>query len=124
MFVIEDKAPGRFIDFYTLSAMAFRKDGLPQQQAKKLPHYPVPAATISRLAVDLSRQGQGYGESLLFDAFRRIVLVSESMGFHAVVVDALNSGAANFYRNFSFLSFQSPPNRLYLPLATILKLDL
>jgi len=45
--------------FYCLSATNVAREGLPPQQAKRLPHYPVPAALLGRLAVDEHFKGQG-----------------------------------------------------------------
>ena len=57
--------------YYTLSAASFKKEDLPAEIAKKLPHYPVPAAILGRLAVDQSSHGQGLGKFLLMDCVSR-----------------------------------------------------
>ena len=74
--------------FYALSATSFAKTGLPASQAKRLPHYPVPAVLIARLAVDRDAQGRGLGEHLLMDALNRIVLAGQTIAMHAVWSDA------------------------------------
>ena len=55
--------------YYTLSATSIGKENLPDTEAKHLPHYPIPAALLGRLAVHRSHQGQMLGKYLLFDAF-------------------------------------------------------
>jgi len=76
--------------YYTLSAASFEKNDLPIDLAKRLPHYPVPAAVIGRLAVDLRSQGCGLGEALLLDAIHRVVRAGDTIGVYAIVVDALH----------------------------------
>lgn len=107
------------VGYYSLSAASVRKEGLPEAQARRLPHYPVPAALIGRLAVDIRVQGQGLGAHLLMDALYRIHNASQVLAVHAVVVEARDGAAAGFYGKFGFLPFQETPRRLFLPLATI-----
>ena len=118
VFVAVDPPPHRIAGYYTLSALSFEKDDLPAQLAKRLPHYPVPAAIIGRLAVDTGSQGQGLGEFLLLDAIARIVRASDAMGVYAIVVDALHERASAFYEQYGFVPFPSTPLRLFLPLKT------
>jgi GNAT superfamily N-acetyltransferase len=60
--------------YYTLSAASITMADLPEQQTRKLPHYPVlPAALIGPLAVDRLYQRQKLGAALLFDAIARAI---------------------------------------------------
>ena len=124
VFVTMGDRPGEIVGYYTLSAASFEKDDLPKELAKRLPHYPVPAAVIGRLAIDLRSQGHGLGETLLLDALRRVVRASDAIGVYAVVVDALHDRASAFYERYGFRSFPSSPRRLFLPLQTFEKLGL
>ncbi|MFZ5790515.1 MAG: GNAT family N-acetyltransferase [Pseudomonadota bacterium] len=108
--------------YYSLSATSFRKTSLPAAEAKRLPHYPVPAALLGRLAVDRRQQGQGLGEHLLMDAFDRLHLASLTLAVQAIVVDAYDAGAAAFYRRYGFRPFLDDDRRLFLPMATIRQL--
>jgi GNAT superfamily N-acetyltransferase len=94
VFVLVGDAPGRVQGYYTLSAANFEKDELPPELAKRLPHYPVPAAVLGRLAIDQSYQGRGLGETLLMDAIRRTLHASEAMAVYAIIVDAKNETSA------------------------------
>jgi GNAT superfamily N-acetyltransferase len=76
--------------------------------------YSVPAMLIARLAVDRSRQGQGLGRSLLVDALQKLAQVGGSVGFEVVVVDAIDDGAASFYRRHGFVAFGEDRHRLSL----------
>ena len=124
VFVASGEPPERIAGYYTLTAASFEKDDLPAEVARRLPHYPVPAAVIGRLAVDLRSQGSGLGEVLLLDAIHRIVRAGDTMGVYAVVVDALHERAGAFYERYGFLTFPSRPLRLYLPLRTFEQLGL
>ena len=124
VFVAPGEPPERIAGYYTLTAASFEKDDLPAEVARRLPHYPVPAAVIGRLAVDLRSQGSGLGEVLLLDAIHRIVRVGDTIGVYAVVVDVLHERAGAFYERYGFLPFPSQPLRLYLPLRTFEQLRL
>lgn len=107
------------LGYYSLSAANFRKDGLPEAQARRLPHYPVPAALLGRLAVDESAKRQGLGAHLLMDALHRVLLASEVLAVQAVIVEARDESAAAFYRKYGFIPFTGEGRRLFLPMATI-----
>lgn len=124
VFVVTRDPSQRITGYYTLSAASFEKGDLPDELAKRLPHYPVPAAVIGRLAVDLRSQGTGLGEALLLDAIHRIVRASDTIGVYAIVVDALHDRASAFYEKYGFVPFPSQPLRLYLPLRTFQQLGL
>ncbi len=124
VFVALGDAPETIAGYYSLSAASFERDALPPALAKRLPHYPVPAAILGRLAVDREHQGRGLGEILLLDALRRVIRASASLAIHAVVVDAKNNGAAAFYARYGFQAFNSEQRRLFLPLETFGKLGL
>lgn len=124
VFVALGDAPGSIAGYYSLSAASFAKDALPPDLAKRLPHYPVPAAVLGRLAVDRTRQGRGLGEMLLLDAIRRVVRASVTIAVYAIVVDAKNAPAQAFYERYGFRAFSGQPRRLFLPLETFEKLGL
>ena len=124
VFVASGEPSERIAGYYTLSAASFEKDSLPTDLARRLPHYPVPAAVIGRLAVDVRNQGSGLAETLLLDAIHRIVRAADAIGVYAVVVDALHDRASAFYERYGFLPFPSQPLRLYLPVRTFEQLGL
>ncbi len=54
--------------------------------------------------------------------FRRLQLVlahADEIGAFAVVVDAIDDRAAQFYVRYGFQAFRTRPTRLFLPLATV-----
>jgi ribosomal protein S18 acetylase RimI-like enzyme len=124
VFVALGDAPEKIAGYYGLSAASFEKDELPPRLAKRLPHYPVPAAILGRLAIDGACQGRGLGETLLLDAIRRVVRASATLAVYAIVVDAKNDRAVEFYERYGFRAFASEKRRLFLPLETFEKLGL
>ncbi len=117
-------SPAQIAGYYSVSAASFQKNELPAASAKKLPHYPVPAAVIGRLAVARKHQGRGLGGMLLVDAIRRVVRASATIAVYAIIVDAKNERAQAFYERYGFRAFASQPRRLFLPLETFERLGL
>lgn len=121
IFVAIEHGRGALAGYYTLSAASFSRERLPEALAKRLPHYPVPAAIIGRLAVAQVHQGRGLGTLMLADAVKRVLRASESLAIHALVVDAKNDRARAFYERHGFASFIDLSSRLFLPLDTAMK---
>ena len=124
VFVALGKSSDGIAGYYSLSAISFEKEKLPATLSKRLPHYPVPAALLGRLAIDRTEQGRGLGEMLLLDALHRVVRASAAIAVHAVVVDAKNERARAFYERYGFQALTDEPRRLFMPLETIEKLRL
>jgi GNAT superfamily N-acetyltransferase len=124
IFVLPGGAPETIAGYCSLSAASFERADLSEAQAKKLPHYPVPAPILSRLVVDRRYQGRGHGETLLPDAVHRVVRAGSAVAIYAVIVDALNDAAARFHARYGFVPFASDPQRLVLPLDTFVKAGL
>jgi GNAT superfamily N-acetyltransferase len=122
VFVAVQDGAGAICGFYALGAANFQRDKLPAAQAKRLQHYPVPAALLGRLAVDEAWQGKGLGAFLLMDALHRVLLASQTLAVHAVIVDARDETAAAFYRKYGFVPFADEGLRLFLPMSTLRQL--
>lgn len=105
--------------YYTLSATSIGKENLPDTEAKRLPHYPIPAALLGRLAVDRNHQGQMLGKYLLFDAFHRVLQAAETLAVYALIVDSKNENAQAFYLRHGFLRFPNTPSCLFIPVETL-----
>jgi hypothetical protein len=97
--LIDSERPSQILGFYTLSAASLAFERLTEADRKGLPAYPVPAVRIGRLATSVSVRGQGFGELLLQNAIKRILQARNTLGVHAVVVEALDqvdlSGSPN-----------------------------
>lgn len=105
--------------FYSLSSLSLSLESLPEEIAHKLPRYDaIPAALIGRLARDERARGRGLGELLLADAIRRILGAGRSIAVFAILVNAKDEYAVDFYKSFGFREFPLRPKRLFLPTAT------
>ena len=108
----------RVVGYYTLASSSLLLLELPAAIGKKLPRYPsVPAVRMGRLAVDQNFKGQGLGGALLADALDRAA--NAEIAAYALVVDAKDASATNFYLHHGFISLPDSPQTLFLPLATV-----
>lgn len=108
------------LGYYSISSGAVAFDLVPEN----LPHHPVPVALIGRLAVDKSARGLGLGEMLLVHGLRSAQRASEVVGIYAVVVDAWDQAAREFYLKYGFNELRDDQLHLYLPMKVIRQLEL
>ena len=111
-------ADDRVLGYYTMVSGAIDADGLPEKDKRTLPRHPVPMVLIARLAVDRTVQGQGLGGILLRGGLSRSLKISTTTGFHAVVVDALDSDAKAFYEKYGFVPLTDNVMRLFVNIET------
>ena len=117
-FVLEDEADNaKIIGFYTLTMTRIDLNALPSKLQKKHP-LSTSGGLIARLAVDQRYKGQGFGEWLLIDALRKLLIASDAVAFPVVIVDA-KDGARDFYERYGFTAFQDNENKLFITIADI-----
>lgn len=109
----------RVLGFYSQSMAQVELSSFQEDIQRKLPKHPVPAARIGRLATDISMRGQGLGKLLVVDALQRVKTVSSHIGVYAVIVDAKNQIAKDFYLKLGFVASHSDPMLLFYSVATI-----
>lgn len=118
---------GAILGFATLTATSITVANLPKSARKRLPHYPLPAMRLARLAVAASARGRGIGKLLLRMTFHVAHEMAERTGCVAVVVDA-KPNAVSFYEQYGFQAFQiisgelgdrPSPIPMILPLGSI-----
>ena len=108
----------RIAGYYTLASASLVLADLPASTSKKLPRYPtVPAVRMGRLAIDQAFKGQGLGGALLADALDRAARAE--IAAYALMVDAKDESAADFYRHHGFIALPDSPRTLFLPLAAV-----
>jgi|SRR5579864_737556 len=108
--------------FYTLSATSVKLDQFPEHFAIKLPRYEsVPATLLGRLAIATDFRGQGLGEFLLIDVMKRVLLTTRDIASAAIVVDAKDVSARQFYLRYDFIPLPLHQNRLFFPVKKIAK---
>ena len=117
--VLHKEQSTNIVGYYTLSATKVFKSSLPSENTAGLPNYPIPCVLLGKLAVDNEHQGKGFGKYLLYDALTRIKNISSTVGCNAVIVEALDETAANFYKKYGFIQFTDKELSLFLPVKTI-----
>jgi len=117
-FVLVDTAtPTGILGYYCLSAAQVDAAKLRESDRKKLPRYPVPCFRLGRLAVRKDRRGQGLGKLLLACAVDRCLKARNDVAAYALIVDAKDESARQFYERYGFTAFADEPMALYLGLG-------
>lgn len=117
VYVLIEHATERIAGFYTLAAAGVKFESLPAKWIKafRLPKYPeLPALLLGRLAVDTAFAGKGLGRLLLVDAVIRAKETSDRVGCSALIVDAKDEAARQFYEKCGFQPLPTNPMRLFL----------
>ena len=115
---------GDVIGYYTLHQHVIEAHEMPEKLRKRLSRYSVyPATLIGRLARDRRYDKQGYGRDLMLDALTKAFEATSTVASLAVVVDAINPEAQQFYEHYGFTSLGlTGKRRLISPMKTIEKL--
>ena len=119
-YVATKETNDRVIGYYTIASSAVSFDIVPEN----LPRHPVPVALIGRLAVDKTARRQKLGETLLIHALNSAHRAAKIVGIYAVVVDAFDESARNFYLKYGFNELIDDRLHLYLAMKTIERLGL
>jgi GNAT superfamily N-acetyltransferase len=109
--------PSRILGFYTLSPASIEYARTPALAKKGLARYDVPVFRLGRLAVDRTAQGRGLGGALLLRAADRCIRVAREVGGVALLIDAKNERAAQWYESYGAVATLDAPLSLVLPLA-------
>lgn len=109
----------RVFGFYSLCVANVEFAELPDKLRRQLPEYPIPAALIAKLAVDVRIKSQGLGAKLLIEALQRVVTASKQLSGKPVLVDAVDVEARDFYWCFGFIALPEQDFKLFLQLETI-----
>ena len=119
-YVAVDAETSSIAGYYTLAAGGVPLVEVPAPLAKRLSRYAaVPVVRMGRLAVDQRYRGQKLGAALLWDAVLRAAR-SEIAAF-ALVVDAKDATAADFYRHHGFVALGDEQRRWLLPLSNVIE---
>lgn len=100
--------------FYSLVTHRIELDDAAQSLIFTARRYPIPAMLIAQLAVDSRYQGTGVGALTLGHALMTLARASKSVGFEAVVVDAADDDAMQFYLKYGFQPLVAGTRRLVM----------
>lgn len=104
----------RVAGFYALATSSVQHAEATPRAARGMPHSPIPAILLGRLAVDQKDQGAGLGSHLLRDAIARTLTAADAIGVRVLLVHAADENARSFYLNFDFEPSPTDPMNLQL----------
>lgn len=110
---------GRVVGFYGLSPTAVLPVQLPRSVRTGQPPDPVPCLLLGQLATDSRWAGQGVGTGLVKHALQRSVAAAQLIGGRALVVHAVDEGAAAFWTRRGFIASRDDPLVLFRSMADI-----
>ena len=105
------------VAFYSLAASSVERRRVSSRVGRSMPE-PIPVILLGQLAVDEAHQGVGLGSDLLVDAAKRSLAAAEVIGARAIIVQALDDRAAEFYQRWGFRPFSE-----HEPLMLILRIS-
>ena len=114
--LVDDRAPTQVLGYYTLSAAQLEAESLSDAERKRLPRYPILCIRMGRLAVSSLSRGQGHGRVLIGLAVERCLKARQEVAAYALVVDAKDESAVEFYRHYGLTACRDAPRTLYLAL--------
>ena len=115
-----ERGSAQILGYYTLTATSVLVAELPEEQTRHIPYPEVPATLLGRLAVDSRFHRRGYGGSMLLDAGVRSVAPTAPASY-AMIVDPIDREAALWYEHLGFIPLREHSNRLFIPLATLVR---
>ena len=115
--LVDATATAKILGYYSLSAASLAFERLTDADRTGLPSYPIPAVRIGRFAASAAHRGQRLGELLLQNATKRTLVARHSLGVYAVLVEAKDAAAEDFYRKYGFRLCNENTRQLYLPLG-------
>lgn len=110
---------GRVAGYYGLSPTAVIPGKLPRSIRTGQPPDPVPCILLGQLATDLEWAGRGVGTGLLKHAFQRSVAAAKLIGGRALMVNAIDAEAGDFWRRRGFSPSRDDPLVLFRSMAAV-----
>lgn len=110
---------GRVVGYYGLAPTAVVPSILPRSIRTGQPPDPVPCLLLGQLATDIGWAGRGIGTGLVKHALQRCVQAAELIGGRALMVNAVDSEAAQFWQRRGFLPTRDDPLVLFRSIAAI-----
>ncbi len=109
----------RVIGYYGLAPTAVIPSILPRSIRTGQPPDPVPCLLLGQLATDQNWVGKGIGTGLVKHALQRCVTAAGLIGGRALIVNAVDTEAADFWRRRGFIPSKDDPLVLFRSIADI-----
>ena len=115
-FVVIDEGD-TIVGYFAIAPHVLDRGDAPKKLGRGAPRQ-IPAILLAKLALSADLHGQGLGAELLVRALGTIIDAARAAGGKVVVVDAIDEGAAAFYRHHDFEPLPDRPERLVMKLST------
>lgn len=109
----------RVIGYYGLAPTSVVPSTLPRSIRTGQPPDPIPCLLLTQLATDLNWTGKGIGTGLVKHALERCVAAAGLIGGRALIVNAVDSEAAEFWKRRGFIPSKDDPLVLFRSIADI-----
>lgn len=103
---------GKVVGYYGLAPTAVVPTSLPRSIRTGQAPAPLPCLLLGQLATDRDWHGKGVGTGLLKHALQRCVAGARLIGGRALIVNAVDQEAAEFWRRRGFLPSRDDPMML------------
>jgi GNAT superfamily N-acetyltransferase len=110
---------GRVVGYYGLAPTAVAPTSMPRSIRTGQPPDPVPCLLLGQLATDTNSAGQGIGTGLLKHALQRCVEAAALIGGRALIVNAVDEEACDFWQRRGFIPSKDDPMILFRSVADI-----
>lgn len=110
---------GRVVGYYGLAPTSIVPSVMPRSIRTGQPPDPVPCLLLGQLAIDLAWAGHGIGTGLVKHALERSVKAAALIGGRALVVNAIDNEAAQFWQRRGFVPSRDDPFVLFRSIAAI-----
>jgi GNAT superfamily N-acetyltransferase len=115
---------GLVVAYFTLSPHEVAQDGIPSRDRYSKANRPVPGYLLAKLALGKGLHGRRLGTRLLTQAFELVAEAAQTAAGRILVVDAIDDGAAGFYRAHGFKDINrddpARPQRLYRKISDVI----
>jgi predicted GNAT family N-acyltransferase len=120
--VVATAGDTKILGYYTLVTRTIERVIIP---AKGLPSGPVGVVLLGRLAVDIAAQRRGLGKRMLLRAMKQTLTASMDVGIYALVVNAIDDAAKEWYLglDWGFEQLLDDPHHLYIGMKTLKQLE-
>ena len=120
--VVANAGDTNILGYYTLVTRTIERDIIPDS---RLPNGPIGVVLLGRLAVDSSVQRSGLGKRMLLRAMKQTLLASMDVGIYALVVNAIDDAAKEWYLrlDWGFEQLLDDPHHLYISIKTLKQLE-